>query len=56
MAAASTMAGATRYGAMPPIPSGLDPLPFGAVAALLAAIAALMATVAARTTVQHDIT
>ena len=56
MTAASTMAGATRYGAMPPIPSGLDPLPFGAVAVLLAAIAALMATVAARTTVRQDVT
>jgi ABC-2 type transport system permease protein len=56
MTAASTMAGATRYGAMPPIPSDLDPLPFGAVAALLVATAALMAMVAARTTVQHDVT
>jgi ABC-2 type transport system permease protein len=53
--AASTMAGATSTGAMPPIPSGLDPLPFGAVAALLAAAAALIAFVAARSAVQQDI-
>jgi ABC-2 type transport system permease protein len=56
MTAASTMAGATRYGAMPPIPAELDPLPFGAVAALLAVTAAVMAIVAARTTVRHDVT
>jgi ABC-type transport system involved in multi-copper enzyme maturation permease subunit len=54
--AASTMAGATSTGAMPPIPSGLDPLPFGAVAALLAATAALISIVAARTTVRRDVT
>jgi ABC-type transport system involved in multi-copper enzyme maturation permease subunit len=54
--AASTMAGATSTGAMPPIPSDLDPLPFAAVAALLAATAGVTAFVAARTAVRRDIT